>query len=98
MDKVVSGCDFDEVLLVESSTWDPKTMSITTPFVDNEDIVVQEMAGNGFVLDITAISDHNRVSNSTPGQAPTPTNTKQANNQSPTRCQPQDLATTLLQP
>ena len=33
MDKVVSGCDFDEVLLIDSTTWDPETMSVTTPFV-----------------------------------------------------------------
>eukprot|EP00956_Cyclotella_meneghiniana_P029383 scaffold70891_cov102-Cyclotella_meneghiniana.AAC.1 len=37
MDKVVSGCDFDEVLLIDSTTWDPETMSVTTPFVDSED-------------------------------------------------------------
>jgi hypothetical protein len=57
MDKVVSGCDFDEVLLIDSTTWDPETMSVTTPFVDDEDAFVHEMEVNGFILDITAISD-----------------------------------------
>jgi hypothetical protein len=57
MDKVVSGCDFDEVLLIDSTTWDPETMSVTTPFVDNEDAFVCEMEANGFILDITTIAD-----------------------------------------
>ena len=57
MDKVVSGCDFEEVLLIESSTWDSDTMAITTPFIDSEDAFVLEMEKKGFVLDITALSD-----------------------------------------
>eukprot|EP00956_Cyclotella_meneghiniana_P033768 scaffold98817_cov45-Cyclotella_meneghiniana.AAC.2 len=73
MDKVVSGCDFDEVLLIDSTTWDPKTMSVTTPFADNEDASVSEMEANGFILDITAIADQQ------PYQATSATNNTQVN-------------------
>jgi hypothetical protein len=57
MDKVVSGCDFDEVLLIESTTWDQETMTVTTPFLDNEDAFVREMEEKGFELDITALAE-----------------------------------------
>eukprot|EP00956_Cyclotella_meneghiniana_P014336 scaffold21438_cov60-Cyclotella_meneghiniana.AAC.9 len=73
MDKVVSGCDFDKVLLIDSTTWDPETMSVTTPFVDNEDAFVSEMEANGFILDITVIADQQ------PYQATAATNNTQVN-------------------
>ena len=73
MDKVASGCDFHEVLLIDSTTWDPETMSVTTPFVDNEDAFVREMEVNGFILDITTIADQQ------PDQATAATSNTQVN-------------------
>jgi hypothetical protein len=74
MDKVVSGCDFDEVLLIESTTWDQETMTVTTPFLDNEDAFVREMEEKGFELDITALAEQ------PPEQAPRITSNTQPNN------------------
>lgn len=78
MDKVVIGCDFDEVLLIESTTWDPETISVTFPFFDYEDVFVREMEENSFTLDISAITEPN------PDQAPAATGNTQANQEATT--------------
>jgi hypothetical protein len=59
MDKVVSGCNFEEVLQIENTTWNTTNMSVDSPFVDNEDAFVQEMNDSGFTIDISAITGPN---------------------------------------
>jgi hypothetical protein len=59
MDKVVSGCNFEEVLQIENTTWNADNMSVDSPFVDNEDAFVREMDESGFTIDISAITGPN---------------------------------------
>jgi hypothetical protein len=70
MDKVVSGCNFEEVLLIENTTWNADNMSVESPFVDNEDAFVKEMDDSGFTIDISAITSPNNDTPSNKDSAP----------------------------
>jgi hypothetical protein len=101
MDKVVSGCNFEDVLMVENTTWNETEMSVDNPYVDNEDAFVQEMDDSGFTIDISAVIDPNKPTSLDPTSNPhtatskNPTNSPTDPNESTIPVQQQEWANRL---
>jgi hypothetical protein len=101
MDKVVSGCNFEDVLMVENTTWNETEMSVDNPYVDNEDAFVQEMDDSGFTIDISAVIDPNKPTSLDPTSNPhtatskNPTNSPTDPNESTIPAQQQEWANRL---